>query len=480
MIEDEETDNESRRPYQVLDETEDYDVRDVEFIISAAEECMTHDHPLHWAIQDDASLEVIKYLVEEAGGKGKGKEWLIEADDNGRYPLHLALEVRASLEVIRYLVEEADTDKGEALLGKADKDGRYPLHVACKYGASLKVIKYLVEDADGGKGKALLGKADKDGKYPHQLALKGDPSDEVFKYLVEAEDGVKGNPRPQPMLFGAPGALPHPSNLDAEVAVEFTRLSLQLESALLQHKLAMQYYDCRSFYFIFLPVTILATLTTIIGFLVTDGKGEKGSASAGEKDPRFWSLMVGILGAVTTLLTTIGKRTNFQSQSDMHRSAVKALEKICLTLEFDRVRYDRTVRDIECSYSSEEEKKNLKSRLGDDLKSHQDNFKGVLDACCDSPVPYKVAQAQAFTLLEQIYCLQSYNQGGRDLRPLMYHYEKLWKEYTFGQCRYFRLWRTPLCFFRLWPFTVPTIKVARKIEEWEEERRNLPEVFEQV
>lgn len=128
--------------------------------------------------------------------------------------------------------------------------------------------------------------------------------------------------------------------------------------------------------------------------------------------------------------------------------------------------------------SSEEQKQNLKNRLSDDLKSHQDNFKGVLDACCDSPIPFKVQQA--FTLLEQIYCLQSYNQGGRDLRSLMYHYDKLWKEYTFGQCQCFWLWRIPLCFFQLWPFAVPTIDVTRKIEEWEKERRSLPEVFEQV
>ena len=116
------------------------------------------------------------------------------------------------------------------------------------------------------------------------------------------------------------------------LAVEYTRLSLQFESALIQHKLALQYYEFRSYYFVFLPVTLIATLITIIGFLIsgtTQDDDNDGTAQAqgfaDEFDPlltgqskQIWSLVVGILGAIATLLNSIGKRTNYQSQSDMH------------------------------------------------------------------------------------------------------------------------------------------------------------------
>mmetsp|Transcript_4588 Transcript_4588/g.6831 ORF Transcript_4588/g.6831 Transcript_4588/m.6831 type:complete len:517 (+) Transcript_4588:138-1688(+) len=102
-------------------------------------------YPLHSACRDGASLDVIKYLVEEADGDNKGKELLGKEDEDGSYPLHLACHGGASLEVIKYLVEEADSDKGKELLGKADNKGKYPLHWARTKGASPDVIKYLIQ-----------------------------------------------------------------------------------------------------------------------------------------------------------------------------------------------------------------------------------------------------------------------------------------------------------------------------------------------
>jgi len=250
------------------------------------------------------------------------------------------------------------------------------------------------------------------------------------------------------------------------LAVEYTRLSLQFESALIQHKLALQYYEFRSYYFVFLPVTLIATLITIIGFLIsgtTQDDDNDGTAQAqgfaDEFDPlltgqskQIWSLVVGILGAIATLLNSIGKRTNYQSQSDMHRSAVKALEKICLTVAFEKEWFDRNVYDFE--YSDSGESKKLVESLGADLKTHQASFKAMLDACCDSPVPEEVVQA--FTLLEQVFHLHPFDNDGRfsDLSPLMFHYHKLWKEYST---------------YRLWPLKAPSIQVSKKYQEWKRE-----------
>ncbi len=252
------------------------------------------------------------------------------------------------------------------------------------------------------------------------------------------------------------------------LADEYTRLGLQFESALIQHKLALQYYEFRSYYFVFLPVTLIATSITIIGFLISgntqddNGANDDGAAEdpASEFEPlltgqskQILSLVVGILGAITTLFNTIGKRTNYQSQSDMHRSAVKALEKICLTVEFEREWFDRNVLDHDIENAGSDDNKKLAESFGADLKTHQASFKAMLDACCDSPVPYEVAQA--FTLLEQIFCLNVYEKGSSDIRPLMYHYHKLWKEYST---------------YRLWPLKAPSIKVSRKVKDWKRER----------
>ena len=267
------------------------------------------------------------------------------------------------------------------------------------------------------------------------------------------------------------------------LAVEYTRLSLQFESALIQHKLALQYFDFRSFYFVFLPVTLIATLITIIGFLISgiskddvDDGTAQAQGSTNDIDPlltddsrQIWSLVVGILGAIATLVNSIGKRANYQSQSDMHRSAVKALEKICLTVDFEQEWFDRNRKVqtiVDYSDSAKNNKKKLVETLGADLKTHQASFKAMLDACCDSPVPDQVAQA--FTLMEQLFRMELYMKPDIDkdteigffdlppLKSLIFHYHKLWKEYST---------------YPFWPLKAPSIKVSEKYNLWKEETK---------
>jgi ankyrin repeat protein len=181
-------------------------------------------YPLHWACGGGASLEVIKYLVEEADGD-KGKELLGKLDKYGNYPLHHACEKGASLDVIKYLVEEVDDDKGKELLGKADNIDRYLLHRACQAGASLDVIKYLIQKnpgplqykdksgrtaldyiyMDNNALKELLGKVGEDGRYPLRLALEFGASLDAINYLVvEAKADNRGrNPLHWALEYGA-------------------------------------------------------------------------------------------------------------------------------------------------------------------------------------------------------------------------------------------------------------------------------------
>ena len=50
---------------------------------------------------------------------------------------------------------------------------------------------------------------------------------------------------------------------------EYTKLYLRFQCALIEHTLAHQYYEFRSYYLVYLPVTLIATFLTIIGFLIS-------------------------------------------------------------------------------------------------------------------------------------------------------------------------------------------------------------------
>lgn len=233
---------------------------------------------------------------------------------------------------------------------------------------------------------------------------------------------------------------------------EYIKLDLKFESQLIKHRLAVAYYDFRAFYFHFVPVTFIAALITVLGFLVSGGEipvpnggdgDENDSISftplVDETSKQILSLTVGALGAVSTLLNALGKRNNYQSQTDMHRSAVKALEKMRHNIEFERDKFDRRApRTGEFDGG----------RAGADLETHQASFKAMLDACGDSQVPCEVEQA--FTVLERVY----FEREKKLEIGLVYFYHKLWKEYS-------KLW--------YWPSHVPTIDVTKKYGVWKKE-----------
>jgi len=93
----------------------------------------------------------------------------------------------------------------------------------------------------------------------------------------------------------------------------------------------------------FFPLLAITSLTTIIGFLTTgmameegveqiDDSGDGGfvsnikglAASVFSVTSQWLSLSVGILGAISTFLTSMGKHTNYQSKRDMHEMAGKS------------------------------------------------------------------------------------------------------------------------------------------------------------
>jgi hypothetical protein len=117
-------------------------------------------------------------------------------------------------------------------------------------------------------------------------------------------------------------------NLDI-IEVEYKKIAWLFQRTLIMHKLAKNYFGVRAFWFTFLPLTLVSTATTILGFLSTGGDFDSVGAGLGLDDSRgAISVTIGLLGAAATLLTTLGKYYGYQSNYDMHVSAVKALERL--------------------------------------------------------------------------------------------------------------------------------------------------------
>lgn len=119
---------------------------------------------------------------------------------------------------------------------------------------------------------------------------------------------------------------------------ERQELSWLAERSLIMHKLSKEFFTFRAFWFQFLPLLTITTVTTIIGFLTT-GMTMEGSADPlqtlkGVSDDKFalqqrmLSLTVGILGALSTFLTSISKYNHYEARQHMHTMAEKGLQNI--------------------------------------------------------------------------------------------------------------------------------------------------------
>mmetsp|Transcript_37636 Transcript_37636/g.76991 ORF Transcript_37636/g.76991 Transcript_37636/m.76991 type:complete len:593 (+) Transcript_37636:351-2129(+) len=358
---------------------------------------------------------------------------------------------------------------------KIDMNGETALHHAASSGCADAARHLLDKDGFDGITSRLHDVKDMTGRTPIERA-RGDsvvkvieesmtrvglveekplPPASASDYYQEHYEAVRTLSAPIRVPAYTPGLTESVSNAKHE----YVRLILHFESELIKHKLAFRYFDFRSFYFMFLPVTLLATLITIIGFLISGVQNDEGSGGGADEatgsvefsplltgsSKQVWSLVVGILGAISTLFNSIGRRTNYQSQADMHKSAVKALEKLCMTVAFEWDWFARNASDPEMAQEN---------NLAADLKSHQASFKAMLDACCDSPVPYRVEQA--FTVLEQVYTRQELKNTDKnsDTAPMQFYYHKLWKEHS-------TYW--------LWPLKSPSITISVLYKEWKEE-----------
>jgi ankyrin repeat protein len=94
--------------------------------------------PLHVACAMPTSVEIVRFLVEQAP-----ESILVPRTTDGAYPLHIALEKRGAssqFEVIKILLERHDP----VTILLRNNAGKTPLHVACGRGASFVIAESLV------------------------------------------------------------------------------------------------------------------------------------------------------------------------------------------------------------------------------------------------------------------------------------------------------------------------------------------------
>jgi ankyrin repeat protein len=121
--------------------------------------------PLIWAIENNASLEVMKLLCSKGA----------KVNISGKYdltPLTCAIEIRASLEVIQFLFDNG---------AKANIQGlNFPLHYALKKCPSIKLIQLLLDNG----AKADINTPDQFDRVPLIRAIEHNASLEIFQLLL--------------------------------------------------------------------------------------------------------------------------------------------------------------------------------------------------------------------------------------------------------------------------------------------------------
>ncbi len=135
---------------------------------------------LHVACSNNASIKVVKELIEVGGGR----DFVWEKEDrNGWTALHVACENNASIDVVKMLIKEGG---GRDIVWEADKVGRTPLHFVCLKNAPVDVVKELIE---AGGGRDIVWEKDEDDSTALHLACYFNASIDGVKVLIEYGGG---------------------------------------------------------------------------------------------------------------------------------------------------------------------------------------------------------------------------------------------------------------------------------------------------
>ncbi|XRB22513.1 hypothetical protein RI054_31g123650 [Pseudoscourfieldia marina] len=148
------------------------------------------DLPLHWAVANNAPVEVVSKLIDAY------RDGVQVKNNNGNLPLHYAANYNAPVEVISKLLD-AYRDGAQV----KNNDGNLPLHLAAANDASVEVISKLLDAyPDGAQVK------NNDSSLPlHYAAYYNAPVEVISKLLDAYPDGaqVKDNDGALPLHLAA-------------------------------------------------------------------------------------------------------------------------------------------------------------------------------------------------------------------------------------------------------------------------------------
>jgi len=104
-------------------------------------------------------------------------------------------------------------------------------------------------------------------------------------------------------------------NCSAVYVQQCQRLKLKILKTKLENDLACKYYSKRQFAMLFLPLSCIGMLVSIIGFV---GTGPNTDTDC-EKSIDFESLVEGLLGAIIVFLSNLSKNLNFDAKAKHHQ-----------------------------------------------------------------------------------------------------------------------------------------------------------------
>lgn len=240
----------------------------------------------------------------------------------------------------------------------------------------------------------------------------------------------------------------------SELMFQYDNLYWKFEVEKIKHTIAERYYGFRAFWFIFLPVLILTMAITVLGFLsvgdseiaeaITEGNiTATGDLVNSMRQSGFFetisfdtaeqrSILVGSLGVISTALHSLGKYTNYQSNTDMQKVARSALENICKNIQSGRERVVSHKRNWKCGGKKAVE---ITEEVDTELKVRVETYHSKLRVTqenCDSLMPVQIEQS--FNKLEELF-QKHFNLETEDgMMSWRKHYRAaytdLWKRHT--------------------------------------------------
>lgn len=188
----------------------------------------------------------------------------------------------------------------------------------------------------------------------------------------------------------------------------------KFHKGMLMHSLASDYYKVRAYWLHFLPLLAITLSISILSFYVDN---ETNTTSNGESEsdgvtittgPKSIQYVISIFGVLSTLLTSVGKYFNYQTQTDVHHNAYMALKDVwdreLFQSHTDRKFYESIIKKVvSLTLTGKEDDferltKEMDSYSSINVKKLMELYESIEKGCNGSDIPTKIRQA--FDMLE--------------------------------------------------------------------------------